>query len=97
MKLLMKAMTKQSSSASGKSGKAGKSVRAPMVQESALDAGEEDDEAEDDFEPDRSVDPGPPPASSKPRFFDALARGASKLFDKKSARVRPGTALHVVH
>jgi hypothetical protein len=97
MKFLMKALGSQRASGSGKVGKAGKAKRDLIAEPSVLRGAEEDDEDEDDFTPDRTVDPGPPPKSSKPLFFDALARGAAKHYSRMSSKVQPGTALHSIH
>ena len=68
MKLLMKTLGKQSSSVSVKSGKPSKkALELPEIVDQH--GAEEDDEAEDDFEPDRAVEPGPPPVNGKPRFL----------------------------
>ena len=97
MKLLMKALGSQRASGSGKVGKAGKAKCDLIAEPPVLRGAEEDDEDEDDFTPDRTVDPGPPPQSSKPLFFDALARGAAKHYSRMSSKVQPGTALHSIH
>ena len=82
-----------SASASAKHPKGNKSGKAVVVDDHSLDYAEEDDEAEDDFEPDRVVNP----TSGGLPYYDALARGAGKVFPRMLAKLKPGKALLTVH
>jgi len=73
-------------------------VRLPEPEEHDEAGGmEEGDEEDDDFTPDHIVVPEPPTKMTKLRFFDALARGASKHYSNMSAKVVAGSGLHAVH
>ena len=104
MKQIMKALREQGSNSSAKLSKALKSSKAkhkvlpPEPEELEETCGmEEGDEDDDDFTPDHVVEPEPPVKTTKLRFFDALARGASKHFTNMSAKLVAGLGLQVVH